>query len=93
MAVLHADPMRLQSPYCPVTTAQVRDSGLQYLALGHIHKAGSFHTAGTLCGWPGTPMGRGYDETREKGVYIVELEERPKLRFVPLNTVRFFDLA
>ena len=37
LAVLHADPMRLHSPYCPVTTAQVRDSGLQYLALGHIH--------------------------------------------------------
>ena len=37
-------------------------------------------------------MGRGYDETREKGVYIVELEERAKLRFVPLDTPRFFDL-
>jgi DNA repair exonuclease SbcCD nuclease subunit len=92
VAVLHGDPMRLSSPYCPITAAQVRDSGLTYLALGHIHKAGSFRTPNTLCGWPGVPMGRGYDETREKGVYIVTLEERAELRFVPLDTPRFYEI-
>ena len=92
LAVLHADPLLLRSPYCPVTAAQVRDSGLDYLALGHIHKSGSFRAGSTLCGWPGAPMGRGYDETREKGVYIVELGNRAELRFVPLDTPRFFDL-
>ena len=92
IGVLHGDPMRLHSPYCPVTAAQVRDSGLDYLALGHIHKAGSFRARGSLCGWPGAPMGRGYDETREKGVYIVELGEKAEFRFVPLDTPRFYDL-
>ncbi len=92
LAVLHADPMRMQSPYCPVTAAQVRDSGLDYLALGHVHKSGSFRTPGTLCGWPGAPMGRGFDETREKGVYIVELGEKTDFRFVALDTPRFFSL-
>ncbi len=92
LCVLHSDPMRMKSPYCPVTAAQVRDSGLHYLALGHIHKSGSFRTPGTLCGWPGTPMGRGFDETRDKGVYIVELEERAEIRFVPLDTPRFYEL-
>lgn len=92
IAVLHGDPMRLHSPYCPVTAAQVRDSGLSYLALGHIHKSGSFRAKGSLCGWPGAPMGRGYDETREKGVYIVELGEKTDFRFVPLDTPRFYDL-
>ena len=38
IAVLHGDPTRKDSPYCPITAQQVRDSGLQYLALGHIHK-------------------------------------------------------
>ena len=90
--VLHGDPMRLRSPYCPVTAAQVRDSGLSYLALGHIHKAGSFRTPGTLCGWPGCPMGRGFDETGDKGVYIVELGQRTTARFVPLDTPCFYDL-
>ena len=90
--VLHGDPMRLRSPYCPVTAAQIRDSGLDYLALGHIHKAGSFRSGASLCGWPGCPMGRGYDETGEKGVYIVEPEERTAVRFLPLDTPRFYDL-
>ena len=92
VGVLHGDPMRLRSPYCPVTTAQVRDSGLDYLALGHIHKCGSFRARNSLCGWPGSPMGRGFDESREKGVYIVELGERCTSRFVALDTPRFYDI-
>lgn len=92
IGVLHSDPMRLNSPYCPVTAAQVRDSGLDYLALGHIHKAGSFRAGKTLCSWPGTPMGRGFDETKEKGVYLVELDERCSSRFMPLDTPRFHDI-
>lgn len=92
LAVLHGDPMRLNSPYCPVTSAQVRDSGLNYLALGHIHKSGSFRAGKTLCGWPGTPMGRGYDETGEKGVYILDLGEQTTCRFLGLDTPRFHDI-
>ncbi len=92
LGVLHGDPIQLKSPYCPVTAAQVRDSGLDYLALGHVHKAGAFRAGGTLCGWPGGPMGRGYDEQGEKGVYIVTLDRQAELRFLPLDTPRFFDL-
>lgn len=92
IGVLHGDPMQLHSPYCPITAAQVRDSGLDYLALGHIHRAGSFRAGDTLCAWPGCPMGRGFDETREKGVYIVTMEERAAVRFVPLDTPRFYEL-
>lgn len=92
LAVLHADPLSSHSPCCPVTSGQVRDSGLRYLALGHIHKAGSFRAGQTLCGWPGSPMGRGWDETGEKGVYIVDVGEETSLRFVPLDTPRFYVL-
>ena len=92
IAVLHGDPMNLSSPYCPVTAAQIRESGLSYLALGHIHKAGSLIQGKTLCGWPGSPMGRGWDETGEKGIYLVELEEEASVRFLPLDTPVFWDL-
>lgn len=93
IGVLHGDPVQLRSPYCPVTAAQVRDSGLAYLALGHIHKAGSFQNGKTLCAWPGTPMGRGFDETGEKGLYIVDVDEEAKLRQIPLDTPRFYELT
>ena len=92
LMVLHGDPQRAQSPYCPITGAQVRASGLTYLALGHIHKSGAFSAGDTLCGWPGCPMGRGYDETGEKGVYIVDIDGEASIRFVPLDTPRFYDL-
>jgi len=92
LAVLHGDPMQKNSPYNPVTAAQVRNSGLDYLALGHIHKAGAFRGGETLCAWPGCPMGRGWDETGEKGVCIVTLEDEAQIRPVSLGTPIFHDL-
>lgn len=92
IGLLHGDTTQLTSPYCPVTAAQVRESGLDYLALGHIHKSGSFRAGNTLCAWPGCPMGRGYDEVGEKGALIVTLGEQAKAEFRVLDTPRFFDL-
>ncbi len=92
LAVLHGDPTNASSPYNPMTTAQIRASGLDYLALGHIHKAGLFHAGGTICAWPGCPMGRGFDETGERGVYVTRLGNGHDTRFLPLNTLRFHEL-
>ena len=92
VAVLHGDPVQKNSPYNPITNAQVRQSSLDYLALGHIHKAGAFRSGETLCAWPGCPMGRGWDETGEKGVCIVTLDEEVTVRAVSLPTPRFYDL-
>ena len=92
IAVLHGDPVTSQSPYCTITAGQVRDSGLNYLALGHIHKAGQFCAGETLCAWPGCPMGRGWDETGDKGVYLVTVDRETTVRFVPLDGPCFHDL-
>ncbi len=92
IGVLHGDPTQKNSPYCPITTSQVKNSGLTYLALGHIHKAGAFRAGATLCAWPGCPMGRGWDETGEKGVCIVTLGETAEIRAVSLDTLRFTEL-
>lgn len=92
IAVLHGDPVQKRSPYNPITQAQVAASRLDYLALGHVHKAGSFRAGDTLCAWPGCPMGRGYDELEEKGVLLVTLEDGAQAEFLTLDTPRFFDL-
>ena len=91
IGVLHGDPGVANSPYCPVTKAQVLESGLDYLAMGHIHKGGSFRAGDTLCAWPGCPMGHGYDELGPKGVLIATLDEEVKAYFLPLDTPRFYD--
>lgn len=92
VAVLHGDPTQATSPYSPITTGQVRESGLHYIALGHVHKSGSLRAGETLCAWPGCPMGRGYDELETKGVLIVTVEDTAEAVFVPLDTPRFYDL-
>lgn len=93
IGILHGDPTVATSPNCPVTRQQVSASGLTLLALGHIHKGGSFTAGRTLCAWPGCPMGHGYDETGEKGVLIVTIDGTVSARFVPLDTPRFYDLT
>ena len=93
VGLLHGDPTRVDSPYCPITSAQVRESGLHYLALGHVHKRGSFQSGETLCAWPGCPMGRGFDEPEQKGVLIVTVEDFAQAEFVPLEVPCFHDLS
>lgn len=91
IGLLHGDPVQHNSPYCPISQAQVAGSGLHYLALGHIHKSDSFLAGDTLCAWPGCPMGRGNDETGEKGVLLVTLDKTVQIQFLSLDTPRFFD--
>ena len=67
----HAD-----SPYNPITEQELRDCGMDYVALGHIHKAsGLLRTGDTWYSWPGCPEGRGFDETGEKTVSLVTLSD------------------
>ena len=89
LLLLHADPVSADSPYCPVTAAQLREAGVDYAALGHIHNLGRFEAGAGLCVWPGCPMGRGFDETGIKGVCITELDETAEVRFVPIDGPRF----
>ena len=76
MLLLHGDPTNPSSPYNPITAAQVREAGVDYAALGHIHAQGRFEAGAGICAWPGCAMGRGFDETGTKGVLIAEVEEK-----------------
>ncbi len=92
IGVFHGDPVTAGSAYNPVTALQAEQSGLQYLALGHVHGQGRFTAGQTLCAWPGCPMGRGYDEQGEKGVYIVTVADTVSVKFRVLDGPRFYDL-
>ena len=90
IGLFHGDPTGGSSHYNPITAAQIRGSGLTYLALGHVHTLGGLEIGDTVCGWPGCPMGRGWDETGEKGYLIAELGESVSLQPVALDTPRFW---
>ena len=63
LLVLHAEPGRAGSPYCPVTEEELSQSGMRYAALGHIHlgsglrRAGSDDTQGVPAVDPVDPAG------------------------------------
>ena len=77
--------------YGPISRGDIAASGLDYLALGHIHQAaGPQKEGGTFWAYPGCPEGRGFDELGEKGVLYVEAEPgRVAAQFIPLAKYRY----
>ena len=89
IGILHGDPTDPASFCCPVTAEDVKASGLDFLALGHIHKSASFRVGNTDCLVPGCPMGRDFGETGEKGAWIYDTEEKTAT-FYPLGLPCFY---
>lgn len=60
-----------ENEYCPILREEIERSGMNYLALGHIHKRSELKCIGnTYFSYCGCPEGTGFDETGEKGFYI-----------------------
>ena len=87
LMVLHGDCLNAGSPNNAISKQQLAQSNLDYLALGHIHMQSGLRREGnTYYAWPGCPMGRGFDELGEKGVYIVQADKQSAdVRFVPMH--------
>ena len=85
--VLHGDAEPVTGDYGPIAESEIVASGLNYLALGHIHAcSGLRKSGGTYWAYPGCLMGRGFDETGPKGFLRVTLDgERTQAQFVPLS--------
>lgn len=89
--VLHGDTENAASPYGYISEEMIAASGLSYLALGHIHAASGLKRAGnTFYAYPGCPIGRGFDETGEKGVLAGEISAGGcRMDFVSLGARRY----
>jgi len=81
--------------YNPVTLQQLADSGMDYVGLGHTHLASGLQRVGrTWYSVPGCPEGRGFDETGEKTVNLVELsEEGCTLKALPVSGRKYESLT
>ena len=86
LMVLHGD-MRsdMGSAYNSVTPRFIESSGMDYIALGHIHKRTEIQRLGkTFFAYSGCPEGMGFDELGEKGVYMGEISKgENRLEFLP----------
>ncbi|MBE6956070.1 MAG: DNA repair exonuclease [Ruminococcaceae bacterium] len=89
LMVLHANTEG--AGYAPITAAQIADSGLDYLALGHIHRQSGLQRSGdTRWAYPGCPEGRGFDELGDKGALLVRVDtEGVQAEFVSLCQRRY----
>ena len=64
----------LNSDYNAITPKFVKNSGMDYIALGHVHKKTEIGRIGnTFFAYCGCPEGQGFDELDQKGVYIGEI--------------------
>ncbi len=73
LCVLHGDVVSelSESLYNPISQNSIKESGLDYLALGHIHKRSEIKKANdTFFSYCGCPDGKGFDEDGSRGVYI-----------------------
>lgn len=77
--------------YGSIRREDIAQSGLTYLALGHIHACSGPQRAGdTVWAYPGCPEGRGFDELGEKGVLWGTVRSGDvALEAVPLGTRRY----
>ena len=72
------------SPYNPISEEDIVSSGVDYMALGHVHRRQSRILGASTVINPGCAMGRGFDETGPKGASYVELDGKG-CRVTPLD--------
>lgn len=79
------------TPYCPFTLDQLRASGMDYWALGHIHKREIIHKKNPIAVYSGNIQGRHFNETGEKGCYLIEVERGSvtEQKFIQLSNIIF----
>ncbi len=87
---LHGE-LSANSQYNPILESELAESGMDYVALGHVHSFSGLRRAGNcFYAWPGCPEGRGFDESGEKGVIIADVEPgNVELQFVPICSRRY----
>ena len=93
LMVLHGDvDGRAGSKYCPIPTADIAASRLDYLALGHVHTCSGLQWAGDVpWAYAGCPEGRGFDECGAKGVLCADVEPGGQIRleFLPMGARQY----
>lgn len=87
--VLHGDSgSDTDSPYGSISQEFLRNSGMDYVALGHIHTfSGVKQLDGVYYAYPGCPEPHGFDELGQTGVICAEVGKNYfKHQFVPTGT-------
>ncbi|MFD1176726.1 exonuclease SbcCD subunit D [Paenibacillus puldeungensis] len=95
IALLHGnvDGQEGHDAYAPCSLRDLKESGYDYWALGHIHKRQILHEGAPWVVYPGNIQGRSLKETGAKGCYIVDVSESgaADLQFHRLDQVTWLE--
>ena len=77
--------------YAPCTVSDLRATGIDYWALGHVHRPGVLSAANPTIVYCGNPQGRDSGEAEARGCWVVDVagDGQAAPRFVPVDTVRW----
>ncbi|MBI4305340.1 MAG: DNA repair exonuclease [Chloroflexi bacterium] len=77
--------------YAPCSIGDLERAGIDYWALGHIHKREIVRPAGPTVVYPGNIQARDIGEAGPRGCYVVDVDDsgRTALQFAPLDVVRW----
>lgn len=86
LCVIHAD-LSKESNYNPLSTNDISNSNIDYIALGHTHTfSGILKSQNTHYAYSGTLEPHGFDESGQKGVIIGSVgKKEAELKFLPIQ--------
>ena len=96
VGVLHAnvEGQAGHADYAPVTLEELKSSGFDYWALGHVHTSSLLAVEPVAVAYPGNPQGRNVRETGPRGCLQVDVDRtgRAHTQFIETNRVRWAHL-
>jgi len=96
VGVLHANVggQTGHADYAPVTLDELKSSGFDYWALGHVHTRSTLATGPATVAYPGNPQGRNAREPGPRGCLQVDVDRsgQAQIQFIETNQVRWAHL-
>lgn len=75
---------------CPISEADIANSGFDYYAFGHYHNTDGIHQMGRKWyGYSGCPQGRDFGETGYKGAVVADLVKENGIFSAKTEQIRF----
>lgn len=90
IAMLHTELNSNNANYAPCTLENLKSkSGIDYWALGHIHKCKIINKSNPIIAYSGVPQGRDIGEEGMGGCLLVEVDEKSNasINFLPVSSI------
>ena len=94
IGMLHTDAGVEGSPYAPCTVEELKISGMDYWALGHVHTRRTLSTKPYIV-YPGNTQGLDLTEIGPRGCYLVDVGAYGTItmKFIETDVIRWMDMV